>query len=127
MNRSDLNQSYAAFEQCSTLACVIELSQKNWLLSGLVPGMKRQPLKKLPAGEQGLLAQIERWRGEAVKAGQAVRTAQAVTSMFKRDGKTREEGTENLPPLFTSLNLGKPFEKGQKHSSYTNKIFNIYE
>jgi transposase len=52
---------------------VIELSQKNWLLSGLVPGMKRQPLKKLPAGEQGLLAQIERWRGEAVKARQEIK------------------------------------------------------
>ena len=73
MNRSDLNQSYAAFDQASTMACVIELSSKSWLLAGTVPGVKRQPKKKLPANRDALLAQIERWRGEAVKAGHAIK------------------------------------------------------
>jgi transposase len=72
MNRSDLNQSYAAFDQASTIVCVIELSSKSWLLAGTVPGVKRQPKKKLSANGHDLVAQIERWRAEAVKAGQAI-------------------------------------------------------
>ena len=73
MNRSDLNQSYAAFDQASTIVCVIELSSKSWLLAGTVPGVKRQPKKKLSTNEHDLVAQIERWRAEAVKAGQAIK------------------------------------------------------
>jgi transposase len=73
MERSDLNQSYAAFEQASTMACVIELSSKSWLLAGTVPGLKRQPRKKLSANRDALLAQIARWRAEAVKAGHAIK------------------------------------------------------
>jgi transposase len=71
-NRSDLNQSYAAFEQASTIVSVVELSSKNWLAAATVPGLKRQPRKKLSAKEHDLLAQIERWRAEAVKAGHAI-------------------------------------------------------
>jgi len=73
MNRSDLNQSYAAFDQASTIACVIDMSMKSWVLSGTVPGVQRQPLKRLLADENGLLAQIERWRAEAVKAGHVIK------------------------------------------------------
>jgi transposase len=72
-NRSDLNQSYAAFDQASTIVNVVELSSKSWLLAGMVPGVKRQPKKKLPANEHALLVQIERWRAEAVKAGHAIK------------------------------------------------------
>lgn len=72
-NRSDLNQSYAAFEQASTIVNVVELSSKSWLVAGTVPGVKRQPKKKLPANEHGLLVQIERWRAEAVKAGHTIK------------------------------------------------------
>jgi transposase len=72
-NRSDLNQSYAAFDQASTLAAVVELSSKSWLVAGTVPGVKRQPRKQLPANPHGLLTQIERWRTEAVKAGHAIK------------------------------------------------------
>jgi transposase len=49
MNRSDLNQSYAAFDQSSTIVGVIDMSLKSWVMSGTVPGVKRQPLKKLSA------------------------------------------------------------------------------
>lgn len=49
MDRSDLNQSYAAFDQASTIVGVVELSLKSWVVSGLVPGVRRQPLKRLPA------------------------------------------------------------------------------
>ncbi len=73
-NWSDLNQSYAAFEQASTLVCVVELSSKSWLAAATVPGVKRQPKKTLPAGTPAaLLAQIERWRAEAAKAGHTLK------------------------------------------------------
>jgi transposase len=85
MDRSDLNQSLAAFDQGSTIVCVIELSLKSWVVSGVVPGVKRQPLKKLSADPHGLVAQLERWRGEAVKAGHAIDRI-AVAFEAGRDG-----------------------------------------
>lgn len=72
-NRSDLNQSYAAFDQASTIAAVVELSSTNWLTAATVPGVKRQPRKHLPADEHVLCAQIMRWRAEAEKAGHAIK------------------------------------------------------
>jgi transposase len=72
-NRSDLNQSYAAFDQASTLGCVVELSSKSWLAAGVVPGIKRQPKKKLSIDPFELLAQLGRWRGEAEKAGHPIK------------------------------------------------------
>jgi len=68
----DLNQSYAAFDQVSTLVCVIELSQNSWLLAGAVPGVERQPRKKLSTRPHELLGQIRRWRAEAEKARQQI-------------------------------------------------------
>ncbi len=72
-NRSDLNQSYAAFDQASTIVSVVELSSKNWLAAATVPGVKRQPRKNLSCNPHGLLPQIERWRAEAVKAGHEIK------------------------------------------------------
>jgi transposase len=69
MKRNDLSRSLVAFEQNSTLVAVVELSQKNWLVAGLVPGLKREPLKQLGADAPALLALLDRWRAEAVKAG----------------------------------------------------------
>jgi transposase len=98
MNRSDLNQSYAAFDQASTIASVIELSSKSWLVAATVPGVKRQPKKKLPANEYELLAQIGRWRAEAVKAGHEIKRI-VVAFEAGRDGVwlarwLRERGIE---------------------------------
>ena len=58
-----------AFEQDSTLVAVVELSQKSWLVAGIVPGVDRHPLKKFDADENKLLALIQRWKQEAIKAG----------------------------------------------------------
>src|SRR5260221_322004 len=69
MQRNDLSRSLVAFEQNSTLVSVVELSFKTWLVAGLVPGLKRQPLKKQGADADALLALLHRWRAEAVKAG----------------------------------------------------------
>jgi transposase len=72
MQRNDLSRSLVAFDQNSTLVAVVELSLKTWLVAGLVPGLTRQPLKKLGADEDALLALLQRWRAEAIKAGRQI-------------------------------------------------------
>jgi len=37
------------------LIAVIEISQSTWLVAGIVPGINRQPLKKLAADDTALL------------------------------------------------------------------------
>jgi transposase len=51
---------------------VIELSKESWLVAGIIPGVERQPLKKLPADEDQLLKLLERWRTEAESAGHKI-------------------------------------------------------
>jgi transposase len=70
---NDLSRSLVALDQDSTLIAVVELSQSSWLVTGLVPGLTRQPLKKLAPDEAGLLQLLHRWRDEAVKAGRPIR------------------------------------------------------
>ena len=72
MQRNDLSRSLVAFDQNSTVVAVVELSLSTWLVAGVVPGLKRQPLKKLSADADKLVALLERWRAEAIKAGQVI-------------------------------------------------------
>jgi transposase len=72
MKRNDLSRSLVAFEQDSTLVAVIELSLKNWLVAGLVPGVERSPLRRQDADPDALLALLQRWQAEAVKAGRQI-------------------------------------------------------
>lgn len=72
MQQNDLSRCYVPFKQDNTLATVLEMSSKSWLLAGLVPGVKRQPRKQLPIDPERLLSQLHRWRDEAVKAGHAI-------------------------------------------------------
>ena len=44
---NDLSGSLTAFDPSSTLVVVVEMSEASWLVSGVVPGVERQPLKKL--------------------------------------------------------------------------------
>jgi len=53
---NDLSRSLAAFDPISTLVVVVEMSKTSWLVSGVVPGVERQPLKKLEAGCDGTVA-----------------------------------------------------------------------
>ncbi len=66
---NDLSRSLSPFVQGNTLVAVIELSLTSWLVAGVVPGVERQPLKKLAPDEKELLRLLQRWRGEAVKNG----------------------------------------------------------
>ena len=69
---NDASRSLAALDQDSTLIAVIEISQSTWLVAGIVPGINRQPLKKLAADETALLQLLYRWREEASKAGHSI-------------------------------------------------------
>lgn len=66
---NDLSRSAVALNQDNTLVVVIEMSQSSWLVAGMVPGVERQPLKKLAPHEDGLLKLLHRWRDEATLAG----------------------------------------------------------
>ena len=82
---NDLSRSLAALDQDSTLIAVIEMSQSSWLVAGIVPGINRQPLKKLAADEAALLRLLYRWRDEATRAGHAIDRI-AVAYEAGRDG-----------------------------------------
>lgn len=81
----DLSRSLAALEQDSTLVAVIEMSSTGWLVGGLVPGLSREPRKKLSPEAARLLQLLERWRAEAVQAGHAIKRV-CVAYEAGRDG-----------------------------------------
>ena len=62
----------AAFVQDSTLVVVIEMSLTSWLVAGMIPGVYREPLKKIAPDPEELLRLLYRWRDEAVKAGKEI-------------------------------------------------------
>ena len=64
---NDLSQSRIVLKQDNTLITVIEMSLSSWLVAGIVPGVERQPLKKLAVDESALLKLLHRWREEAEK------------------------------------------------------------
>ncbi len=82
---NDLSRSLVALEQDATLIAVIEMVQSSWLVAGVVPGVERQPLKKLAADPDGLLQLLHRWRNEAVQAGRTIKRM-AVAYEAGRDG-----------------------------------------
>jgi transposase len=82
---NDLGRSLTPLNLNHTLIAVIELSLKSWLVAGIIPGVERQPLKKLDADEDALLSLIDRWRKEAKKAGYAIERI-AVAFEAGRDG-----------------------------------------
>ena len=41
---NDLSRNLTAFDPISTLVVVLEMSKTSWLVSGVVPGVARQPL-----------------------------------------------------------------------------------
>ena len=82
---NDLSRSLTSLNLNHTLIAVIELSQKSWLVAGIIPGVEHQPLKKLEPGEDALSTLLDRWRKEANKAGYKVERI-AVAFEAGRDG-----------------------------------------
>ncbi len=69
---NDLSRSLVALDQDSTLIAAIELSRSSWLLGGVVPGLRREPRKKLVPDADALLGVLHRWRDEAIAAGRRI-------------------------------------------------------
>jgi transposase len=82
---NDLSRCLVSLEQDTTLVAVIELSQSSWLIAGTVPGIERQPLKKIVPDEVALLRLLHRWRDEAIGKGRTI-TRIAVAFEAGRDG-----------------------------------------
>src|ERR1700680_4546241 len=82
---NDLSRSLTPLKPDGTLIAVIEMSLSNWLVAGIVPGVERQPLKKLEADESSLLKLLNRWREEAKKSGHRIERI-AVAFEAGRDG-----------------------------------------
>lgn len=81
----DLSRSLVALDQDSTLIAVVELSRSSWLVGGIIPGVAREPLKKLAADAVALLGLLSRWRDQAAAAGQSI-TRICVAYEAGRDG-----------------------------------------
>ena len=81
----DLSRSLITLEQDATLIAVIDMGYSSWLVAGIVPGIERQPLKKLGVDESALLKLLYRWREEAEKAGHKIKRI-AVAFEAGRDG-----------------------------------------
>jgi transposase len=71
--KDDLSKSLIALEQHTTLIAAIELSLASWLVGGIVPGIDRDPLKKLAPDQEALLRLLHRWRDEAMKTGHPIK------------------------------------------------------
>jgi hypothetical protein len=82
---NDLSRSSSPFDPDGTLIAVIEMSLSSWLVAGIVPGVERQPLKKLAVDESALLKLLHRWREEAAMAGCRIKRI-AVAFEAGRDG-----------------------------------------
>jgi transposase len=82
---NDLSRCLTTLEPDGTLIAVIEMSQSSWLVAGIVPGVERQPLKKLKVDESTLLNLLHRWREEAQKAGHRIKRI-SVAFEAGRDG-----------------------------------------
>src|SRR5437868_8590408 len=82
---NELSRSLVALDQNSTIIAVIEMSQSSWLVAGMLPGIERQPRKKLEPSPERLLGLLHRWQDEAVRAGRTI-TRIALGFEAGRDG-----------------------------------------
>src|SRR5881398_1983824 len=80
-----LSRSLVALDQNTTIIAVVELSQSSWLVAGVLPGIERQPCKKLDPSPERLVAVLHAWRDEVVRAGRTI-TRIALAFEAGRDG-----------------------------------------
>jgi len=85
-SKFDAHKPTTAFDHDSTLVVALELSGKAWEIGAVVPGVERRPKRKVDARDMaGLLMTLERWKGEAIRAGRSVQRV-VVTYEAGRDG-----------------------------------------
>lgn len=85
----DLSRGLVAFAQDSTLVTV-EMSQSSWLVAGLVPGLARQPLKKLEPQERTRI--INQMKGNLARLGIRSFKPELRKAAGKLDGLRTPEG-----------------------------------
>src|SRR5437868_13906130 len=61
------------------------MSQASWLVAGMLPGIERQPRKKLEPSPERVLGLLHRWQDEAVRPGRTIKRI-AVAFEAGRDG-----------------------------------------
>jgi transposase len=80
---NDLSRSVAGLNQDSMLVVVIEMGQSSWLVTVMIPGVSRQPLKELAPDEGELLRLLHRWRSDAIRTGRQI---ERIVVAMKQDG-----------------------------------------
>jgi hypothetical protein len=94
----------AAFVQDSTLVVVIEMSLSSWFVAGMIPGVSRDPLKKIDPNPDELLKLLHRWRDEAIQAGKEIITPKRMLAWIPT-GKKTTNGPTDLPACFPAQSL----------------------
>jgi len=113
----DLSRSLVAFDQNSTLVAAIEMGSKGWLVGALVPGLERDPRKKLPPDKQALLKLLHRWCAEAARKGHPIKRI-CVAYEAGRDGVwlarwLREQGIEAYVIHPTSIPVSREHRRAK--------------
>ena len=82
---NDLSRCLTLLEPDSTVIAVIEMSQSSWLVAGIVPGVERQPLKKLAVNEAHASLSLSRPVGTAFgwRAGSGHATSRPMSFMHR--------------------------------------------
>jgi hypothetical protein len=79
----DSKACLTAFAPDKTVIAVIEMSLASWVVAAMIPGVNREPLKKIAADPEVLLRLLYRWRDQAIKAG---RTSPELPSHMRPSG-----------------------------------------
>ena len=127
---NDLSRSLASFEQSGTLVVVLEMSQSSWLAAGVVPGVERRPLKKISPDPATLLHLLERWRDQAVRAGQTV-TRVVLAFEAGRDGFwlarwLRARGIETYVVHSTSVAVSREHRRAKTDRLDTEMLIRVF-
>lgn len=127
---NDLSRSLASFEQSGTLVVVLEMSQSSWLAAGVVPGVERRPLKKISPDPATLLHLLERWRDQAMRAGQTV-TRAVLAFEAGRDGFwlarwLRARGIETYVVHSTSVAVSREHRRAKTDRLDTEMLIRVF-
>jgi transposase len=126
LHSNDLSRSFTALNQDNTLIIVIEMGLSSWLVSGMVPGVERQPLKKLEPDEDQLLKLMNRWRHEALQAGHAIERVVVAYDGFWLARWLRERGVEAYVMHPSSVAVSREHRRAKTDSLDTELLMRAF-
>jgi hypothetical protein len=111
---NDLSTSLVALDQNTTIIAVLEMSQSSWLVAGMLPGIERQPRKKLEPSPERLLAVLHGWRDEELLLVEFAPTRNREHCVFSRRrlGEHRREPRRVYPQICSSEQRGRRLRRG---------------